>query len=364
VSLHVENLSFRIGSFRLGPLDLAVEEGEAFVVLGPPGSGKTLLLECICGLLRPESGRIRISGKDVTAVPPGKRGIGYVPQDYALFPHLTVEGNILFGLGRRGGRDREARRKALETAGLLGIEGLLGRDVRGLSGGERQRVALARALARRPGILLLDEPVSALDEATREKVLGELRDLQRALGFTMVYVCHNLEEAFGVAHRAGLMGGGRFLQVGTMGDLLRRPRSLFAARFMRCENILAGEASPLPGGEESLFRAEGLELLFAGKREGPLQVALRPEELEILPAGAEREDRRGGVLLEARVTRVEDRGGYEKLELATAGPRLSAHISRETRRKVLGEGAPLREGGVPVRVWVRAGAVLPLDGVE
>ncbi len=356
MSLEVQGLRFRIGSFELGELNLSVEEGEAFVVLGPPGSGKTLFLECVCGLLRPLSGRILIRGRDVTALPPGKRGIGYVPQDYALFPHLSVERNILFGLGKGGRERREGRETAERTAELLGIGPLLSRNVTGLSGGERQRVALARALARKPGLLLLDEPVSALDEATREQVLRELRQLKSELGFTMVYVCHNLEEAFGVADRAGLMGKGKFLQVGPMGKLLRRPETLFAARFMRCENILSGRAVPAENGRGSVLLLDGVELPLPVEAEGPLTVAVRPEEVRLLLPGEAPPGK--GALLQVRVERMEDRGGYEKVELSTPGPVLTAHLSREEVER-LRENGGFRPG-TEYLAWIRPESVLVL----
>ena len=357
MSLKVEGLSFRIGSFRLGKIDLDVKEGESFVVLGPPGSGKTLFLECTCGLLRPEEGRILIGGGDVTALPPAKRGIGYVPQDYALFPHLTVEGNILFGLGRRKGRTGEGREVARRMAALLGIEGLLPRSTAGLSGGERQRVALARALVRGPKLLLLDEPVSALDEATRERVLRDLRGLKEELGFTMVYVCHNLEEAFSVADRAGLMGKGRFLQVGAMGKLLRRPETIFSARFMRCENILSGRAARAGDGSGSALFLDGVELPLPREKEGPVTIALRPEEVKLLRPGETMPGK--GVLLEARVERVEDRGGYRKVEVSTRGPRLTVHISHEEARRLLGGG--VNPAGLPLSAWISPETILFLN---
>ena len=354
MKLQAQGLRFRIGGFQLGPLDLAVEEGEAYVVLGPPGSGKTLLLECLCGLLRPEGGRIQVDRRDVTALPPGKRGIGYVPQDYALFPHLTVEGNIAFGLGPRGGRSPQGREAARRTAALLGIQHLLPRSIAGLSGGERQRTALARALVRKPALLLLDEPVSALDEATREMVLGELRNLQEELRFTMVYVCHNLEEAFAVARRAGLMHQGRFVQEGTMSELLRRPRSLFAARFMRCENILPCRILREEGGPGGILavgpRRWRLPSLPAGV-EGEVHLAIRPEEVELLEGP---EPPRGeGILLEVRLLRREDRGGYFKWRLSAPELELTAHLSPE---KALRLGPQAEEG--PLRAWIRREALL------
>ena len=229
--IRTEEITFRVGAFKLQRLSMEIAKGEYLILLGPPGSGKTVFLECICGLKRLESGKIFIEGRDVTNLEPRLRGIGYVPQDYALFPHLSVEQNIAFGLRVRG----RAEGKVIETADLLGIRQLLPRTIAGLSGGEKQRVALARALVLQPKILLLDEPVSALDEVTRQEVCAQLRSIQRKLGLTTIHVSHNLEEAFSVADRAAILHQGVLKQIGTMDELSLRPNSDFVARFMRCD---------------------------------------------------------------------------------------------------------------------------------
>ncbi len=230
--IRTEDMTFSVGTFRLQRLSVEIAQGEYLVMLGPPGSGKTIFLECMCGLKRIESGRIFIDGRNVTNLEPRLRGIGYVPQDYALFPHLSVRRNITFGLrGRRG-----ADEKVTKTADLLGIRQLLARPTSGLSGGEKQRVALARALVLQPKILLLDEPVCALDEVTRQEVCAQLRNIQRKFNLTTVHVSHNLEEAFSVADRAAILHNGVLKQIGTMDELVTRPNSDFVARFMRAEN--------------------------------------------------------------------------------------------------------------------------------
>ncbi len=240
VLIEMRGVSIRLGEFAVHDAHLEVEKGEYFVLLGPTGAGKTVLLECIAGLHRPQSGDVLVEGRRVNRVPPEQRGLGYLPQDYALFPHLDVAQNIGFGMRlRRKSRD-ETERKVNELAGLLKITHLLGRSPLHLSGGEKQRVALARALAIEPKVLLLDEPLSALDEQTRETLCVELRRVHAELRTTTVHVSHNFEETLAVADRIGIIQDGRVRQVGTPEDVFRRPASEFVARFVRSENIWRG----------------------------------------------------------------------------------------------------------------------------
>ncbi len=245
-----EEISFRIGTFQLQRLSINIAKGEYFILLGPPGSGKTIFLECLCGLKKIDSGRIYIEGQQVTNLEPRARGIGYVPQDYALFPHLSVERNIAFGLRVRGYQHKDSQAKITETAELLDIQGFLSRRIHGLSGGEKQRVALARALVLQPKILLLEEPVCALDEVTRQEVCVQLLDIQRRLGLTTIHVSHNLEEAFTVADRAAILNEGILQQVGPLDELLSKPNSKFVVRFTRHEKNLVcrgnGQERPEP----------------------------------------------------------------------------------------------------------------------
>ncbi|MHC4503726.1 MAG: ABC transporter ATP-binding protein [Planctomycetota bacterium] len=223
VGIRIEKLSFRIGEFELKDVSLEVAEGEYFVLTGPNGAGKTMLMRLIAGLETPDAGEIFIAGERATPVPPWERPIGYVPQDVALFPHRNVERNVAFGLEvRKLDRDQIAKEVG-EAAELLGISRLLKRTTGGLSGGEKQKVSLARALVLEPAVLLLDEPVSAIDEADRDRLCGELKDIQRRTGVTTIHVAHNRREADLVADRVGVLEDGAVRIVGDGGAAEERP---------------------------------------------------------------------------------------------------------------------------------------------
>ncbi|MDY0002643.1 MAG: ATP-binding cassette domain-containing protein [Polyangia bacterium] len=251
--LELRDLGLTAGAFSLSGISLDVRPGEYFVLLGPTGSGKTLLLEVICGLLQPRTGQVRWQGRDLMCLPPEARPLAVLFQDLALFDHLTVGENIAFGPRVRGlGRAaRDARARAM--AARLGIETLLGRRVEGLSGGERQRVALARALAVEPALLLVDEPLSALDGVTRDHLREELKRLHaesRGAGpdpeaLTVVHVTHDREEALYLADRISVLLGGRLFPPVPPADLFRRPVDPAVARFLGLRNVFAvDEASP------------------------------------------------------------------------------------------------------------------------
>lgn len=334
--IRTEGLGFSVGAFRLENATLEVADGEYFVLLGPPGSGKSVFLECLCGLNRAERGCVFIDGQDVTGLEPRKRDIGYVPQDYALFPHLSVERNIASGLRARGRSRDEIRRSTAAFADMLGIGHLLKRRIAGLSGGEKQRAALARALVIEPRVLLLDEPVSALDESTREKVCAELRQLQQRLGTTTIHVSHNLEEAFSVADRGAVLRAGRIQQIGTMPELLRRPGNEFVARFVRSENVFEGVgAGPGNGPGSTLVRVGRAEFLLGGWFEGRVKFVIRPENVRLRPAGAPPETAAGVAAIPAKLVHLEDRGAFMRARLS--GPvDLVAHLPRAAARE-LGE---------------------------
>ncbi|OHB76750.1 MAG: hypothetical protein A2Z25_02525 [Planctomycetes bacterium RBG_16_55_9] len=322
--IRAEQLSFSIGDFQLRRLDLEVAPEQYFVLLGPPGSGKTILLECLCGLKRIQSGRIYIDGCDVASREPRSRDIGYVPQDYALFPHLSIERNIAFGLHVGGFDRRTTHDRVARTAQMLGIERMLKRSVKGLSGGERQRVALARALVLQPKVLLLDEPVCALDEATRQDVCAELHRIQRQFGVTTIHVSHNLEEVFSVADKAGILYQGQFQQVGSIDELLRKPRNEFVARFMRCENLLDGRVIRTdPQSETSTVQCGKVRLTVPGRHQGQIKLVIRPENVRLSTSKAQSNSINE---IPVKLSAFRDCGNYVKMELRN-GVKLVAHLS-------------------------------------
>jgi putative spermidine/putrescine transport system ATP-binding protein len=260
-------------------LSLAVPHGELLALLGPSGCGKTTTLRMIAGFILPSAGAIRIGGRDVTAEPPYRRATGMVFQGYALFPHMSVGHNVAFGLQMRGLPRPEIARKVADVLRLVRLSGFEARYPRELSGGQQQRVALARALVINPDVLLLDEPLSNLDAKLREEVRLEIRQLQRELGLTTVFVTHDQEEALTVADRLAVMSHGVIAQVGTPRELYDRPRSAFVADFIGKSNFFEGEIAA-PG----IFRTRsGLRIEFAGEsRQGVSVLAVRPERITML----------------------------------------------------------------------------------
>jgi len=289
------------------------------VLLGPPGSGKSVFVETVCGLRRATAGRVLINGKDVTDHEPRERLVGYVPQDYVLFPTRRVVDNIVFGLRSRGVGRAEAVTQAQWVIDLLHVGPLLDRWPATLSGGEQQRVALARALAIKPQLLLLDEPVSALDEGLRERVCRNLRGFQQELGITTIHVSHNLEEALAVSDWAAILDCGELLQLGTMDELLRRPTNETVARFLRAENIFGGTATRSSG--QTTLEFSGHTIRIAQQREGDVSFMIRPELIQVSVPGRETEN-----AVRSRLKSIGDRGVYHRLEF-DAGVRIVAFVT-------------------------------------
>jgi ABC-type Fe3+/spermidine/putrescine transport system ATPase subunit len=244
-------------------VSLDVAAGEFFSLLGPSGCGKTTLLRMLAGFETPDAGAILIGGRDVTADPPNRRPVNLVFQHYALFPHLSVEKNVAFGLRYQKVRGPEAARRVAEALGRVQLVGFERRLPHQLSGGQKQRVALARALVLRPQVLLLDEPLSALDQKLRREMQVELKHLQRTVGITFVFVTHDQEEALVMSDRIAVMNAGRLEQVGPAHEVFERPRTAFVARFMGAGNFFTGG-----GGRRFVVRPEKLTLRAAGEGSG------------------------------------------------------------------------------------------------
>jgi ABC-type Fe3+/spermidine/putrescine transport system ATPase subunit len=242
------------GTAALDAVSLSLREGEILAVLGPSGCGKTTFLRATAGLEPPDAGRILCEGKDLADVPPHRRGFGLMFQDYGLFPHLDVAANVSFGLRMKGMPRRQRAERVREMLGLVRLEGLARRSIHELSGGESQRVALARSLAPSPRLLMLDEPLGALDATLRRELLGELSAILRGVGVTAIYVTHDREEALAVADRAAVMRAGRVIQTGRPRALVERPGSAFVASFLELGAIL--EAAPAPGGGNGLYATD------------------------------------------------------------------------------------------------------------
>ncbi|HEX8167547.1 MAG TPA: ABC transporter ATP-binding protein [Beijerinckiaceae bacterium] len=248
-AIEVSNLHVGYGGAPvLHGIDLAVAPGEFVAILGSSGCGKTTLLRTIAGFQKASAGAIRLSGRDVANLPPEKRGIAMVFQSYALWPHMTVLGNVGYGLRLRGVPRAEVRRRVAEVLKLLNLSGLEERKVTNLSGGQRQRVALGRALAIEPQLLLLDEPLSNLDAKVRLQLRSEIKGLQNRLGFTAIHVTHDREEAMTMADRIVVMDAGRVAQVGAPKEVYDRPASPFVASFMGAENTISLEVAPAVSG--------------------------------------------------------------------------------------------------------------------
>ncbi|MHC4916352.1 MAG: ABC transporter ATP-binding protein [Planctomycetota bacterium] len=393
--LRVTGLRTTAGEFRLRGVDLHVPRGAYGVLLGTTGCGKTVLIETICGLRRAEAGSVKVGASlmgrrrrpkaddpvaeaarsaasdrsdgsaleaDITDLDPREREVGYVPQDYVLFPTRTVADNITLGLRARGAGRGEAMDLVSWVVDMLGIRRLMGRWPATLSGGEQQRVALARALAIRPRLLLLDEPVSALDEATRESVCLDLRRVQRETGTTTLHVCHNLEEARMVADHLSAMRDGRIVQSGEPEEVFSRPRDAELARFLRAGTVASGTA--VAEGEGSLLRAGSLELRAEGGAAGLVEFAVMSARVTVgtspPPEGADN-------VVEATVERALSQGPFTRIDArvgsASAGnPVLCGYAREDGPAPAPGARVWLSFPASAVRVFPAASGSDPLRG--
>lgn len=320
--IRIRGLTACQGEFRLGPIDLDLEDGGYLTILGPSGSGKTVLLEVCLGLAASTGGRLWLDGAEATGLPPEQRRIAYLPQDLALFPHLSVRDNILFGARQRRLSAETTGERLRELTALLDLDGILARpSIETLSGGEKQRVALARALLPGPKLLFLDEPFSALDAAIKRQLQIKLRQINRELGVTILHVTHDQEEALLLGERIAVMIAGTLRQVGGRDDIYYRPASLAVARFLRNQNIFAATVERIDA-DGTLRLAGALPLTtdaVAGVRAGDrVAVGIRSEEVVIIrpgrPLGADLREN----LFSARIVDILGFGGSHTLTVTVA----------------------------------------------
>ena len=265
----------------LDDVSVSIKQGEFFTLLGPSGCGKTTLLRLIAGFETPTSGQILLNETDITALPPNKRAVNTVFQSYALFPHLTVAQNVGFGLEMLGRRKSEVRETTAKMLALVKLEQMADRKTSQLSGGQQQRVALARALAPKPKVLLLDEPLSALDAKLRRDMQIELKRLQHETGITFIFVTHDQEEALTMSDRIAVMSAGNILQIGTPRDIYVRPANRFVAGFIGETNFLSGSSAP-GGVRLNCGATVAVDGNFAP---GKVTLAIRPEQVRVQAAG-------------------------------------------------------------------------------
>ncbi len=294
VEIEVSQLSqtYESGSAAVNELSFTVKKGEFFIIMGPSGSGKTTLLKCIAGLLIPDSGKIFLDKLDITPLPPHKRNVSLIFQDFALFPHMTVFENIAFGLKLKKVSRAEIEREVKEILELIGLPNVAQRFPRQLSGGEKQRVAIARSLVVKPKVLLFDEPLANLDYRLQRKMEEELKELHRKLGLTFIYVTHNQEQALSLGDRVMLINKGVIEQIGSPMEIYMHPRNVFTARFLGEINLIRGrvtrkteksvEVKTAAGTYTGRCWDEGLEV------GGEVTYAVRPEKVSLSPDGKDR----------------------------------------------------------------------------
>ncbi|MDZ4736830.1 MAG: ABC transporter ATP-binding protein [Rhodospirillaceae bacterium] len=286
IGLQFRGVAKHYGTIRaVDGVDLDVPRGEFLTLLGPSGSGKTTMLMMIAGFTGPTEGRILLDGRDITDLPPEKRNFGMVFQGYALFPHLSVFDNVAFPLKVRRKSQEETRERVGKALDLVQLNNLADRNPRQLSGGQQQRVALARALVFNPEILLLDEPLGALDRKLRQEVQIELKELHRRVGTTFIYVTHDQEEALSMSDRIAIVRDGKFVQIGTPDELYERPKTRFVAGFLGESNFLKGQVNATANGDISYdiggasYRQKANGRALASGEE--ILIAMRPEKVRI-----------------------------------------------------------------------------------
>ncbi|MGQ0668151.1 MAG: ABC transporter ATP-binding protein [Actinomycetota bacterium] len=321
-------------------ITLDMPSGEFFSLLGPSGCGKTTTLRLIAGFERPDEGQILLDGVDMAQTPPHKRNVNTVFQNYALFPHLSVADNVGFGLRYKSVTKEEARKKVADALALVRLEGMEHRRPSQLSGGQQQRVALARALILNPAVLLLDEPLGALDAKLRKALQIELKALQQEVGITFIYVTHDQEEALTMSDRIAVMSNGRIEQVGGPSEIYEEPETTYVADFLGVSNLMDGSASSPAGDGRCRVQLGEFELVAArGETDarGDVRLVIRPERVKLEAHGTAGENRVPGM-----VERVVYVGSTMQVIVHLApGPTLQAWVQNEGGGLPFGQGAPV-----------------------
>jgi molybdenum ABC transporter ATP-binding protein len=349
-----DRVSLALGSFRLNDVSLSINKGDYYFIVGPSGAGKTVLLEAIAGLHRPEQGRILLRDEDITALPPEKRGISLVYQDYSLFPNMTVVDNVSYGLRVRGMRKEEAREEVAALMERFGIGHLADRYPGTLSGGEQQRVALARAVAVKPDILLLDEPLSALDPITQEKFIDDLQRLHREDNLTIVQVSHSRREANLLATRVAVIIDGTLVDEGKADTVLNTPRSREVASFVGMGNILDGAVTANDGGHATVdVGGRVFEALTEAAAGEEVTLCIRADDVVLAVGDGRRSSARN--TMAGTITRIVENGPVAEVKV-NCGITLTAVLTRRSVRDL--SLVP----GTPVTLSVKATAIHVIRG--
>jgi spermidine/putrescine transport system ATP-binding protein len=349
----IEGVTKRFGAVTaVDDLWLDIHEGEFFSLLGPSGCGKTTTLRMLAGFEDPDAGTIRLRGLDVTRTPPNRRDTNLVFQHYELFPHMTVHENVGYGLRLRKVREPQLSERVMEALRIVRVDDLAARGARQLSGGQQQRVALARAIVNRPAVLLLDEPLSALDVKLRKQMQLELKHIQHQLGTTFVYVTHDQEEALLLSDRIGVMDGGRLHQVATPRDLYDRPRTSFVADFVGSLNTFGGQLVGLAdgvatvalvdGGPRVTVRADAPSGDPAPDTPSMVRVGIRPERVVLAPGSAQPASGPGWTDLDGQVEEVVYLGSVSQVIVAVGSTRITCQRTSDGALDDFAAGAAVR----------------------